>query len=234
MLVVLSTGVVARSFSGAHSTVVSLAQGGGQRGDRHNERDRALARSRALQAAPYDEMPCKAWCGMPDTPTPMKCGVLWFLHVPKTGGSTMASYFKQRARNHKLHGWKFVDMWQDSSTIEDARPGGPIYWGGWNKTAKWRSVLSELEADTPKLLVHAHHNMPGLGSRYFATEVLAPLALKLANKGCELRFATVLRDAVEYNDFDIILDHFPRVFQLHPTPHALWVVFYLVPSLTSC
>ena len=23
-----------------------------------------------------------------------------------------------------------------------------------------------------------------------------------------------------YNDFDIILDHFPRVFQLHPTPHA--------------
>ena len=24
-----------------------------------------------------------------------------------------------------------------------------------------------------------------------------------------------------YNDFDIILDHFPRVFQLHPTPHAL-------------
>ena len=23
-----------------------------------------------------------------------------------------------------------------------------------------------------------------------------------------------------YNDFDIILDHFPRVFQLHPIPHA--------------
>ena len=30
------------------------------------------------------------------------------------------------------------------------------------------------------------------------------------------------------------LDHFPRVFQLHPTPPALWAVFYLVPSLTSC
>ena len=37
-----------------------------------------------------------------------------------------------------------------------------------------------------------------------------------------------------YNDFDIILDHFPRVFQLHPTPHAPWAVLYLVPSLTSC
>ena len=34
--------------------------------------------------------------------------------------------------------------------------------------------------------------------------------------------------------FDIILDHFPRVFQLHSTPHALWAAFYLVPSLTSC
>ena len=37
---------------------------------------------------------------------------------------------------------------------------------------------------------------------------------------------------VMYGNFDIILDHLPRVFQLHPTPHALWSVFYLVPSLT--
>ena len=36
-----------------------------------------------------------------------------------------------------------------------------------------------------------------------------------------------------YNDFDIILDHLSRVFQLQPTPHALCTVFYLVPSLTS-
>ena len=47
-------------------------------------------------------------------------------------------------------------------------------------------------------MVRVHHNMPGLGNRYFATEVLAPLAQKLAMKGCELRFATVLRDAVEH------------------------------------
>ena len=37
-----------------------------------------------------------------------------------------------------------------------------------------------------------------------------------------------------YNDFDIILDHFSRVSQLHPNPHALWAVFYLVPRLTAC
>ena len=46
--------------------------------------------------------------------------------------------------------------------------------------------------------------------------------------------ADQLSDLMAYNGFDIILDHFPRVFQLHPTPHALWAVFYLVPSLTSC
>ena len=37
-----------------------------------------------------------------------------------------------------------------------------------------------------------------------------------------------------YNDFDIILDNFSRVSRLHPTPHAVWAVFYLVPSRTSC
>ena len=41
-------------------------------------------------------------------------------------------------------------------------------------------------------------------------------------------------DQQMYKDFDIILDHFSRVSQLDPTPHALWAVFYLVPSLTSC
>ena len=29
-------------------------------------------------------------------------------------------------------------------------------------------------------------------------------------------------------------DHFPRVSQLHPTPHTRWAVFYLVPRLTAC
>ena len=46
--------------------------------------------------------------------------------------------------------------------------------------------------------MHAHHNMPGLGNRFFATEVLAPLARKLESKGCELRFGAMLRDAVEH------------------------------------
>ena len=37
-----------------------------------------------------------------------------------------------------------------------------------------------------------------------------------------------------YGNFDIILDHFSRISQLQPTPHALWAVLYLVPRLTSC
>ena len=34
-----------------------------------------------------------------------------------------------------------------------------------------------------------------------------------------------------YGNFDIILDHFPRISQLRPTLHALCAVFYLVPML---
>ena len=36
------------------------------------------------------------------------------------------------------------------------------------------------------------------------------------------------------SNFDIIWDHFPRIPQLRHSPHALWAVFYLVPSPTSC
>ena len=41
-----------------------------------------------------------------------------------------------------------------------------------------------------------------------------------------------LAASLGYGNFDIILDHFSRIFQLQPTPHALWAVFYLVPRLT--
>ena len=37
-----------------------------------------------------------------------------------------------------------------------------------------------------------------------------------------------------YNDFDIILDHFSRTAQLHPTPHAPCAMIYLVPILIGC
>ena len=37
-----------------------------------------------------------------------------------------------------------------------------------------------------------------------------------------------------YGNFDIVLDHFSRIFLLHPTPHALCTVFYLVTMLIGC
>ena len=32
-------------------------------------------------------------------------------------------------------------------------------------------------------------------------------------------------------NFDIILDHFSRISQLHPTPYAPWSMLYLDPML---
>ena len=149
-----------------------------------------------LKAAPakYDASPCKEWCGLPEKTTPMKCGIFWFLHVPKTGGTTLMSYFNTHAAEQ---GWTYADMWNMAPKAGDAATG-PIHWATWNKTAEWQKVEAALEEDAPKVLVHTHHNMPGLGNRFFATEVLAPLARKLESKGCELRFGAVLRDAVEH------------------------------------
>ena len=61
---------------------------------------------------------------------------------------------------------------------------------------EWKVVLDELEQPQPKLIVHDHHNMPGLGDSYMLNEVLSPMARALQGKGCELRFTTVLREPV--------------------------------------
>ena len=39
---------------------------------------------------------------------------------------------------------------------------------------------------------------------------------------------------LRYSNFDIILDRFSRVSQLHPTPHAPCDILYLVPMLVVC
>ena len=53
------------------------------------------------QATGYDDSPCEKWTGVPehdkDAEAPMKCGVLWYLHIPKTGGTTIMHHF------HDLH-----------------------------------------------------------------------------------------------------------------------------------
>ena len=63
----------------------------------------------------------------------LKCGVLWFLHIPKTGGDTVKGSLKSWSRRYKRHKkfsassrWTYVDLYQktcepglNSTNMED-------------------------------------------------------------------------------------------------------------------
>tara|TARA_B110001452_G_scaffold6737_1_gene6117 strand:+ start:444 stop:1115 length:672 start_codon:yes stop_codon:yes gene_type:complete len=150
------------------------------------------------QFSQFDDGPCDEWRGVPPSDetaeAPMQCGVMWYLHVPKTGGTTMMHHLHTHAEEY---GWKYADMWKMNIPPEEQNPlNTPHHWKTWNMTDEWKVVLDELEQPQPKLIVHDHHNMPGLGDSYMLNEVLSPMARALQGKGCELRFTTVLREPV--------------------------------------
>ena len=151
------------------------------------------------QATGYDDSPCEKWTGVPETDKdaepPMKCGVLWYLHIPKTGGTTIMHHFHDL---HERYNWQYANMWKlQVPPNEKGPPGSPYHWKAWNTTKKWTNVvLPELARAQPRLIVHAHHNMPGLGDPYMFNQVLMPMKRSLEAKGCELRLATALREPV--------------------------------------
>jgi len=147
----------------------------------------------------YDDSACDEWCGLPQgESTHMKCGLFWFLHVPKTGGTTLASWLKERA---EMHGWSYANMWRLSLNETEKGPmDSEVHWRTWNQSIQWQHhVLQELKRPRPHIIVHDHHQMPGLGNRFLREEVLKPMARELAEKGCEMRFATSLRDPVSHS-----------------------------------
>ena len=145
----------------------------------------------------YDDSPCEQWTGLPPNDSvaeaPMKCGVLWYLHVPKTGGTTVMHHFHD---NHERYNWRYANLWKlQIPPREKGPPGSPYHWAAWNHSKKWTDVvLKEIAEPQPRLIVHAHHNMPGLDDPYMWNGVLMPMKRSLEAKGCELRLATALRD----------------------------------------
>jgi hypothetical protein len=120
--------------------------------------------------------------------------VFWFLHVPKTGGTNLASFLKERAR---LHGWSYANMWKLNLSKEERSDDHEVRWRTWNVSNQWQNnVAAKLKADKPKIIIHDHHLMPGLNNPYMQEHVLGPMARDLQRKGCELRFATILREPI--------------------------------------
>ena len=78
-----------------------------------------------------------------------------------------------------LGGWRYANMWKNPVPAEErGAPGASHQWATWNVSKKWINVvLDELKQPKPKLIVHAHHNMPGLADPYMRDVVLRPMGL---------------------------------------------------------
>ena len=161
--------------------------------------------------ATFDDRPCDEWTGTAAASAEplLTCGVLWYLHIPKTGGTTLMRHFHA---NKGRNGWRYANMWKNPIPEEErGAPGSSHQWATWNVSKEWTHVvLDELSRPKPKLIVHTHHNMPGLGDAYMQDAVLRPMAQSLRSKGCEIRFVTVLREPVAEIVSLMLFRHVPQ------------------------
>ena len=132
---------------------------------------------------------CKNWCGLPKAQDvrPMQCGVLWFVHISKNGGSTTWDYLK---RNAAVNNWKTAEIGAPAFAL-----GGPKQWK-WNESDGWRDAQLEMHQKEPKLIVHWNARVEGSG--YMMRNHLPQVACEMQAKGCDFQMATMLRDPVDH------------------------------------
>ena len=109
------------------------------------------------------------------------CGILWYYHISKTGGSTVKSVLQQSA---KTHGNDFIDLW----------------WH-WDSQYDWRSQIPIIESAVlnaqsgTQTIVHHHNGGPMLIS-------LVPQLIEwnrsLSSRGCRLWLATTVREPISH------------------------------------
>ena len=118
---------------------------------------------------------------------PLPCGVFWFLHIGKTGGTTVHYFLRSTAKQGK---WTFVDLWSDPCDPLLASPNMTE----WGRSPTWQPAARELGKRRPFLLVHQHHCSPGMGAALLPQ--LQQLKHEMGLRGCSLALGTVLRDPV--------------------------------------
>jgi hypothetical protein len=116
------------------------------------------------------------WCGLPaQQPRPLRCGVLVYLHVPKTGGSAVTQFLREHVSRSEGTWWL--------STVTAQRP--------------WKAIVAHIRKQRrPKhIVVHHVEATTSLSNASLNHALLAPLQCWLASKGCQLIRTTTLREA---------------------------------------
>jgi hypothetical protein len=112
-------------------------------------------------------------------PAGRQCGLLWFLHISKTAGSSYHAYLQ-----HKFENYELDELWQFWS------PTKPHPHLLFETTLKPK--MDQLAANPRGRLVavHHHHGAPGM---HILMPVLQAYRQRLEAKGCNLFLATVVR-----------------------------------------
>ena len=164
---------------------------------------------------PTQTAPGGTWTGLERPPSqPLQCGLLWFLHIGKTGGSTVTTHLHGLAKMNNftflhLYSSDFTENWSQWNSTEAAAKVESPLWQQEHESCRlfpnqrgciervaagWQQVLHELQtASQPRVIVSQHHSSVGFGE-YMLDGVLRPLRSMLEAKGCQLITSTVLRE----------------------------------------
>jgi hypothetical protein len=127
----------------------------------------------------------------------MACGLLYFVHIPKTGGTTMYDRLKHSGWGINRLYWGDGPKNHTSEWTADRK--------AWKRSESWKWVQEKLAEVKPKLIIEAHHGAPGL--QYMVEHELKDIACTLKAKGCKLRIITMLREPVERVISSLIYNH---------------------------
>lgn len=126
-----------------------------------------------------------------------QCGILWFLHIGKTGGTTVMSYMSDEAAKHDL---RYVDFFSWDVP----------HWE-WETSDCLKEIKAEVFGkDKPRLVVNHHHGTPGMTPE-FIRDHLQPLACAAYAKGCTFTLTTLLRQPVSHlRSFNVYKHHLQK------------------------
>ena len=142
----------------------------------------------------------------------MRCGVLWFVHVPKTGGTTVTQWLKKYGYSNGW--WPLYTLSKNQyrtygsdhpearlrmahvvkSAQRSANASARQQWSVWQ--AIWKAA-SRSDGPPPRFLVHTHTGSFGTGSFLVNSGMFSRLSALLARRGCGLAVVSVVREPVE-------------------------------------